>query len=803
MEDSNCRFSDYLVGWDYFPTFKGIITHSGMNYNKGTYKAIPIKEGDTIIIKAGTYGAYAALVTNLPIFPNTRIPYVDGQVRIVVSSNQTNTINIPSSAKYILIENDREDEGNTCPISILLNNYELLNISPFDLLSCIHNQINYGILTTFYTKKIIISKEKVIIPSQSRILYSDKVYYETPEDIELQRDISATVEFIVFDIKNKVFKNLSYGNYNISDRNLLFCFYIYYNTNGCSLNSSLIKYEDKERFSNYNSIIVPPNNTKIEVLDTQIKIPIFTRLFYENKVYRVLEETIINRVATSSSSFSEEVLVFDKSDNSFKCLGGGNYSSEDENNSNYILICGLKKGSLGTTLSPQISSSLYYLELCVNFNKKINITDETITIPANSRIYYNHNNYYNISQDIIITREIGAQHTFIIFDYITKEIYGATALQFPNRNLSAGILFWVSYTNTCSLSSSLYLINGLSPQEQNNDILKINSKPEVETKLIPQTQNKIDSLLTLLHFSDLHSSTTTLERILEFKNYYNNYIKDIIHTGDTVSGIITDPNPFETVPGAQNILNVLGNHEAWLSYDIPDYTATEKQCYDKIFAPSIANWGVVQPLNASSEGYCYYYKDYNECNIRLIVLDSVHWHFRNSITDDASVQKNWFQNTLNDAKDKNLTVIAALHYNPQNGIDLLKNTGFSRYSENDTDWGDGWYASDEIFSCVDDFINNGGKFSTWIAGHTHYDMCGQIHGHEGQFIIVIQSCSRSGSEDYLVSGTKTQDAFNILTIDPILNLIKITRIGNNMDKYMQSKKTLCYDYKIKKLIYNT
>lgn len=796
-----------VLAWDDIPDNKGAITYAeGLDFNLGVHKAIAVKEGDIVYIKASKNGAYASIVTRIPIDKN--ISYIEGGERITISANGQENITIPSGANWILIENGRNN-ADTKPISVSINGFDLFKGVLNDYLEKSFGKMaNWGIFTINYNYKVNITKEKIVIPQYSRISYNSNLYYQNTSEITLARGTSNIAEFVLFDIEKKEYKLLTYGEFDISDKNLILCFYVLYSTFGCSLNPQLYTLDGElVLFPGYNmGTVIPPNELKLIIEDNTITIPALSRIYYNGVVYRLgAENVVVDRLASYDSGWSEELLVFNSKTKEFKCIGGGNYSSEYVKE--MIILCGLKKGSNGTTLSPQITSTNYISELCVAFGKKVNITDSTVTIPSNSRVYYNHNSYYQIDSDLIFDRESGAQQQFIMFDCVSKELYITGAGGWPKRNISAYPLFWVNYTNGCSLPTGLYTINGKPIYETSDkklEILDFNPRNIIEPKIIPQTRNKDLTTLTLVHFSDLHGYTTNLARIVEFTNTYKEYINDIIHTGDSVNGIISDTNPFESVEGAERILNVIGNHEAWLSYDIPDYTATEKQCYDKIFAPSIANWGVVQPADAEALGKCYYYKDYLEAKIRLIVLDNIHWHTRFEVADDASAQKTWFINTLEEARSKEYTVIAAMHYTPVNGVDLIKNTGFSRYSKNDTEiWGDGWYASDEIFNCVDEFVENGGQFATWLIGHTHYDMCGQVHGHNRQFMIVIQSCSRSSVCDYMVNGTKTQDAFNVLTIEPTNGLVKITRIGNDTDAYMQSKKTLCYDFKNKELIYST
>jgi hypothetical protein len=277
------------------------------------------------------------------------------------------------------------------------------------------------------------------------------------------------------------------------------------------------------------------------------------------------------------------------------------------------------------------------------------------------------------------------------------------------------------------------------------------------------------------------------------------YLDDAIHTGDTVAGTINDSNPFVAVNGANTILNVAGNHEAWLSSSDTDYLATGKQVYDKIFAPSIADWNVVQPENATSDGKCYYYKDYR--NFRLIVLDNVHWHTGGNqhIIDDASVQKAWFESVLADAALNEKIVVCAMHYPPIHIVPSANVKGFNDYgvTEN-TDIGDGWYANDEIFDCVDDFISGDGKFAGWLIGHTHRDYIGYVKGHANQPIVILRNCglNSASATNKNIFGTSAQDCFNIITfdwIDASNHLIKIVRIGNDMDMYGRSKKSISFN----------
>lgn len=337
--------------------------------------------------------------------------------------------------------------------------------------------------------------------------------------------------------------------------------------------------------------------------------------------------------------------------------------------------------------------------------------------------------------------------------------------------------------------------------------------------ITPNNPLSTQGLLTLIHFSDVHGSSEKIARIVDFKNKYSAYINDIIHTGDSVKTYISDADPFALVNGAENILNVNGNHESWLATASdyhPDYDATEAQCYAKMFAPYISNWGLAN----TTQDKCYYYKDYTTQKIRLIVLDSVHWHAyigtgtsaydvirrNNAANEDASAQKTWFQNALASVPS-GYSVICAMHYPPENGINVLHGTGFSFYTTLDTGVdpapNDPWKARNEIYDCVDTFINGGGKFICWLSGHTHRDICGLVAGHTNQFFIGITTARYCGVDAANITDTPVQDAFNVFTADVNIGCVKLLRIGQTVDNYMQSKETLCYDYLNKVLVYHT
>lgn len=439
--------------------------------------------------------------------------------------------------------------------------------------------------------------------------------------------------------------------------------------------------------------------------------------------------------------------------------------------------------------------------------KYIDITPTTVFIPENTRI--NCAGKYFSLHGTTLTRRTDAQCEVIYYDIESSTLKINNIVSYV-QGTSNYALFVVSYDKNkiCSLPVTFYTYNGKLFEDRLID--KINSGStsifSVSSKLVNQCYYNKEKSLSLLWLSDIHGDNNALKYAVRFKNEFNDFLDDCIHTGDSVSSTISDANPFENVLGANSFLNVIGNHEAWLSTSDNDYYATEKQTYDKIFKNNIDSWTVTQPSDAAEKGKCYYYKDYPSKGYRLIVLDSVHWKVYNNVVTPNDLQKEWLDQTLTDAITNSLAVIIATHYPPVKGITFSKGAkGFNslKYSEQESAIiSDGWSSAEEMFSCVDKFIDNGGKFISWIIGHEHSDYIGVVTDHTRQSVVLMERSgvnSTSYSNIHL-DNSNSQIAFNVITFDEENNLLKITRVGNNTDIWLQSKNSICYNYNTHKVV---
>lgn len=303
--------------------------------------------------------------------------------------------------------------------------------------------------------------------------------------------------------------------------------------------------------------------------------------------------------------------------------------------------------------------------------------------------------------------------------------------------------------------------------------------------------------LCLLHFSDIHGDKKRLQNIIDFKNYYADYITDIIHTGDAVKYYSTDGIDFwNEVEGAENILNVIGNHDTLVGSTWIGMTMAE--AYTTYFAPYIGNWGVV-----STSGKTYYYKDYTDNKVRIIVLDIMH---------QSADQLTWFTNTLASARTANLHVIVAVHsrahwlfdsyVTPFDDKPLVpsytagySDTSASTYPEN---------LSDDYADAVDDFMDGGGYFVCWIHGHTHHKMFAELQTHPNQLDVSVENAGIPNfAWTYVkarIENTKSEDCFNVIGIDTDSKVLRIMTVGATYDRFMRHVDGISYNYETHTLL---
>lgn len=339
---------------------------------------------------------------------------------------------------------------------------------------------------------------------------------------------------------------------------------------------------------------------------------------------------------------------------------------------------------------------------------------------------------------------------------------------------------------------------------------------EINTKLVGMTTAPMqgatikDKPTTFVHFSDIHNSIMNVQNIGEFLEKYGSYIDDTIMTGDMCASRFTDYIPIYAEDDYKKILLCIGNHDVYdhngdaenhgVSYDDKAYWATPQEKYNQYIKPNVSDWGVIQPNNAETNGLCYYYKDYGK--VRLVVLDAMAYD---------SAQHTWLSNVLNDAKTNSLHVVIAEHFPPTETSDgdyTLFETGFSSlmtgmemwYGLSYVGYNDG--TRHTATNLVDEFISAGGMFVCWLCGHLHYGQVGTLDSHPNQIFIAVETANRSAVWKDVPRewNDKSEDLFNVVSIDTVNQIIKVCRIGAEWDDHMRHRGAMCIDYANRKLI---
>ncbi len=288
--------------------------------------------------------------------------------------------------------------------------------------------------------------------------------------------------------------------------------------------------------------------------------------------------------------------------------------------------------------------------------------------------------------------------------------------------------------------------------------------------------------LQFVHCSDNHAALENWNRMVEYINHYSEYIQFGLHTGDYCGGFQGEYRDFyaEGTPCVRPFYNCVGNHD---TVDVSWEKTDKKTTHDLLFNHT-AGWDVTFMEGESSMTY---YKDFPDSNVRLIVLD---------LYFDQEQQCAWLTERLNEAKALGYHVITAMHQPTAELVDKVDTT-FQTIVPG--------YAKDPevaFEAVIARFIAEGGTFICNLCGHLHHDCF--AYTKNGVLNVVVE-CGADWAgwcEGWRVRGTKTYDAFNVVGVNVNQGVLKLVRIGDNSDYFLRAKRTMCYDYINKKVIFN-
>ena len=301
--------------------------------------------------------------------------------------------------------------------------------------------------------------------------------------------------------------------------------------------------------------------------------------------------------------------------------------------------------------------------------------------------------------------------------------------------------------------------------------------------------------LNLLYFSDLHGYTTQLDRLLQFRSTFSTYIDEVLHGGDSVRDKYSDVNYIATSSYGSRILNVVGNHDVNDSSNVEGDSVngilTKAKTFAKYIEPFREESGISLHEDWETEHYCFYYKDYSASKIRLVVLDCMHWE---------AAQNEWLASVLANARTLGYAVIAVDHFVPQKYFLGVRTCTFeSLYRDYLTNgFPSGQYLNSAATATVQAAIDNGLEFVCWLFGHEHLDHFGYIRDYPQQYALSVDKSAPAGNgweRDAIRQSTgRSQDSFDIISVDTTLKVLTVMKVGNNMDKFLRQKNFMAFDY---------
>lgn len=338
------------------------------------------------------------------------------------------------------------------------------------------------------------------------------------------------------------------------------------------------------------------------------------------------------------------------------------------------------------------------------------------------------------------------------------------------------------------LLKSSDLMGRITDLENDTSIITLNK--QLESFVIQSTATKASGIgsslkpLTFIHFSDWHDVPVLWERLCDYMEEYKAYIQFALHTGDYCGnwqGNYTDAYLLKNTTNP--ILNCVGNHD---TYTQEMKKNTQESTYRLLFNHT-DNWGVTF---GSGNNTMYYYKDFQESEIRLIVLDCYY---------DIDNQKTWLEARLNEAKDLNYAVITAMHEVSKSIVDKIQCT-FQTLDNYESSGGN--QSAGSFDTIIKTFKDNGGVHIVNLCGHEHDDMFGYTSNGVLNLVVECATTWNGWTGGKRIAGTKTYDCFNVFSVEKDTGIFKVVRIGDNSDHYLRAKNILSYDYVNKKVLSN-
>lgn len=350
----------------------------------------------------------------------------------------------------------------------------------------------------------------------------------------------------------------------------------------------------------------------------------------------------------------------------------------------------------------------------------------------------------------------------------------------------------------------------------------VKHKNEDKRNALVASKGKNQNNFSLLVVTDLHGDDVRMFNAISYLNE-----EDLLDAGACLGDILSQNNTFYTdaVLNAQkDFMTILGNH------DVGDGTSittgrTQQQAFDKFIAPVVTKTG-------TDTTKAYYYKDYDNKTIRMIILNSS--DLPDTLADESNflvnrgllgafsqAQIDWFISTLS-GTPTGYHVLILMHYvNAEMTAD--ENLHFHTTSVtwagrkgnayvgiiNDIvkAWKSGTTLTKNYTSSYEnmptinvnaDFTARGtGVFVGFLTGHVHRDVVGHFNDYPDQAacIFTLSNMMRGGEDDMpRVAGEKSEDAMTVVSVDTTNRKLYLVRVGANLAIDFTERADVCISY---------
>ncbi|MBO4411237.1 MAG: metallophosphoesterase [Lachnospiraceae bacterium] len=331
-------------------------------------------------------------------------------------------------------------------------------------------------------------------------------------------------------------------------------------------------------------------------------------------------------------------------------------------------------------------------------------------------------------------------------------------------------------------------------ERQNPEIRTLLSAAKRPFNINASSWEKEAPLLTLLHFADLHSDAENLKRIVEFMNGLKDQFEDAVCSGDMVRKYYHTGYGFWHESGADPILVTVGNHDALNNphYDWNDLIPEAQQAATFI-EPYVPFWGDVE----YTPGTTYYCKRYEAQKVDLITLNT------QLFESEKGPEEAFLKEKLDRALREDRGVVILLHDTSSAKQTVVPCHYSSLDGAPSEPCGPGLKKSTQ--KAVQDFIDAGGDFLCYLAGHSHRDFLCYDPAFPRQYSLLAPAASlekglRQG-DSARVRGEKSQDALQFVVFDRRSKLVKVIRVGADRDHYLRSRRILVFRYTTGEIVY--